>query len=176
MDLDVDLSSAPSKWYWPFDDYQPIGLVDLVITGICTSMILWPPFLGLLQWACCVEGWPHPMNARFFHTFIFLLELTGAGLGFFCSLMVILGGYYRLFWLRQYGPYLLGMVIVGVMSFAYPEAFKGIQIPWRPDWERILSGMGFSLPASWATVRIVLKLAAVHPHRDLMNVSLPHSL
>src|SRR5690348_1922752 len=104
MDVDSELSAVPHKRYWPFDDYQPVGLIDLILTGMCTSSILWPPFLGLLQWACCMDGWPHPMNARFFHTFILILVLTGAALGFFCSLTVVLGGYYRRYWLRDYGP------------------------------------------------------------------------
>ena len=161
---------------WPFDDFQPVGLTDLILSGMVTGMLVWPPFLGVLQCWSSVESFPLPFTAALFVRIVLLLSATGAALGFLCGLTLVVGLYYRKPWLRRLGPFVMAALLVGAEAWALPHLFPGLNAAWRSEEFRILSGIALSVPAAWASVSITMKTAAVHSHRDQMRRVIPREL
>lgn len=154
---------------WPYDDRQPVGLLDFVMTGVISSALLWPPFFGVAHWWLCMSTWPHHINARFFRLLIGFLVVTGASIGFLCSLVAVLGAYYRKRWVARLGPFLMGAALVMTAAWSYPLGFEGYEIAWRSAGTRALLSVLISLPTTWLPVRIAFALSTVHPHRDLFG-------
>jgi hypothetical protein len=154
------------KRYWPFDDFQPVGLTDLLLTGVITSMVVWPPFFGTTQCWFCIKEISPPVHWLFVSSMIAMLIVTGAVLGLLCSFIVILGGRYRRRWVSRWGPFLAAGILVGLESWAMPFLF-GDSVLWRGAGTRALSGVLISMPGAWLAVRIALQLSGVHPYRSL---------
>ena len=161
---------------WPFDDYQPVGLTDLLLSGMVTGMVIWPPFLGVLQCWGSVEAFPLPFTAALFARVVFILMATGAALGLLCGLALVVGLYYRKPWIRRLGPYAAAALLVGAEAWALPGLFPDLNAAWREEAFRVLTGVALSVPAAWASVAITLKTAAVHTHRDELRRVVPPGL
>lgn len=164
------------KSLWPFEDHQPVSLMDLVLTSMVTGMIVWPPFLGVAQCWSSVEAFPLPFTARLFVEILFLLTSTGAALGLLCGLTLVVGLYYRKVWVSRLGPFLVAALFIGLEAWWLPQLFPGLKVAWRSDAFRIWSGVALSIPAAWISVAMTLKTAAVHPHRDELRRVVPREL
>lgn len=166
------------KRLWPFDDFQPVGLTDLLLSGIVTGTVIWPPFFGMLQCLGCFERFPLPFSAALFGRVVLALVAEGAALGLFCGSVVILGLYYRKRWISRFGPFAVAALLIAAVSWWLPQGFTdmGINIAWREESMRLSCGVLLALPAAWATVRLMLNTAAVHPYRDELSSPLPKGL
>jgi hypothetical protein len=167
------------KHFWPFDDRQPVGLTDYLLSSLVTSMIVWPPFLGVAQCCFCFERFPVPFSAAFFVRIVLILTATGAGLGLLCGLSTVLGLYLRMPWVRVLGTLFVAAAFVGMQSHWLPYGFADmpdVKILWRSDAVRTCSGVLLALPGAWASMAVMMKTAAVHPYRDQMTNVFPRNL
>jgi hypothetical protein len=168
-----------TKRIWPFEDRQPVALIDLTLSSVAAGTVLWPPFLGVAQCLVCFSRFPRPFTAEVYLRVLVVLVATGAALGLLCGLTLVAGMYYRKGWVRRFGPYLVGAALVGLQSWQFPQLFAGlgtVEILWRSGETRVLGGVLLSLPAAWLAVRMTLNTAAVHTHHEHLRKVLPREL
>jgi hypothetical protein len=150
---------------WPFEDRQPIGGNDFLLTGLFMGTILWPPFFGMLQLCCCLKRLPHPFRAEFATFHIGLLILSGAALGLLVAFSSAFAGRFRSRRLRRALPILASMALIGFESSLLPFGVSDGAV-WRGLAVRCICGALIAAPGGWTALQLALKTSSVHPYRD----------